>query len=141
VGSNNLEASISRALAEPGRGRDQELRLDAAMVIDATLRRMAGQITALAHEAAPGPPSGDWRVWRHWLLGAMAAAEEPRALPDRPEGRSPEAMARIIRQADVLAGAVARLCGESQVAGARPSSTAPGSMRSASLGIDKIGGA
>ncbi len=139
VASNNLEASISRALAEPGRGQDQEMRLEAAMLIDATLRRMAGQITAFAHEAAPGPSSADWRRWRDWLLGAMAAAEEAHAPPDRPEGRPPEAMARIIRQADVLAGALARLRGMDQVPDVRPSAAAPGSMRPASLGVDKIG--
>ena len=40
VASNSLEASISRALTEPGStGRD---RLEAALVIDAALRRVAG---------------------------------------------------------------------------------------------------
>ncbi len=45
MASNNLEASISRALTEPGTtGRD---RLEAALVIDAALRRIAGRLSAM----------------------------------------------------------------------------------------------
>jgi uncharacterized membrane protein YccC len=45
VASNSLEASISRALTEPGAtGRD---RLEAALVIDAALRRCAGRLSAM----------------------------------------------------------------------------------------------
>jgi len=113
LASNNAEASISRALLEPGTGgRD---RLEAAMVIDAALRRLAGRLSAmqlepgLGHERAPDV----WRAWRHWIVGSLEAlatggtAPPPRP-PDAP-GPGAQSLARIARQIELMAGTIERL--------------------------------
>ena len=75
VATNSLEASISRALTEPGAaGRD---RLEAALVIDAALRRFAGRLAAM--QLDPG----------------LAAALSPEALAR---------LARLDRRRDAGAG-------------------------------------
>jgi uncharacterized membrane protein YccC len=112
VASNNLEASLSRALLEPGRrGRD---RLEAAMVVDAALRRVAGRISAMQIDPTlrGGSLLAAWRVW----LGEVADALDqslPSALPPRPEEvpEDPlleESLSRIARQFEVAAGALRR---------------------------------
>ena len=69
VASNSLEASISRALTEPGAaGRD---RLEAALVIDAALRRCAGRLSAM--QLDPGVCARPCRR-RRWLRGATGSA-------------------------------------------------------------------
>ncbi|HTZ77846.1 MAG TPA: FUSC family protein [Stellaceae bacterium] len=113
LASNNAEASISRALLEPGTGgRD---RLEAAMVIDAALRRLAGRLSAmqlepgLGHERAPDV----WRAWRRWIVGSLEAlatggtAPPPRP-PDAP-GPGAQSLARIARQIELMAGTIERL--------------------------------
>lgn len=64
IASNTLEALITHALLQPGRGgRD---RLEAAMVVDAALRRFAGSLAALPLDPAPaaGLPEQTLRAWR-----------------------------------------------------------------------------
>ena len=62
VASNSLEASISRALTEPGAaGRD---RLEAALVIDAALRRCAGRLSAMQLDPAGCARRCRRRRWR-----------------------------------------------------------------------------
>ena len=53
VASNNVEASLQRVLLEPARGETD--RLEAALTIDAALRRMAGRVSALQVDAALHP--------------------------------------------------------------------------------------
>ena len=114
VASNNAEASLQRALLEPTRADTGRLR--AALTIDAALRRMAGRISALQVNAgrAPARPRG--------VAGLAASGSKPPAralaagrsdLPPRPplpqgdpDGKS---LARIARQLDLAAGALARL--------------------------------
>jgi uncharacterized membrane protein YccC len=112
LASNSLEASISRALTEPAStGRD---RLEAALVIDAALRRVAGRLSAI--ELDPGlrmalPPQ-DLAAWRDWIGGtfrALAAGET--ALPPRPATAEVDSLVRIARQAELMAGVTARLAG------------------------------
>lgn len=112
VASNNLEASLSRALLEPG----QRDRLEAAMVIDAALRRLAGRLAAM--QLDPGlrahvPPAA-LRAWRAWIAAAMASltAGGTAGLPARPPfppGEEPEGLGRISRQVELMAGAIGRL--------------------------------
>jgi len=110
VASNSLEASISRALTEPGSaGRD---RLEAALVIDAALRRCAGRLSAM--QFAPGLratlSSEALGAWRDWISGAMRAlaAGDSRLTP-RPDTAEVDSLVRIARQIELMAGAMTRL--------------------------------
>jgi uncharacterized membrane protein YccC len=116
LASNNAEASISRALLEPGSfARD---RLEAAMVIDAALRRLAGRLSAMQLDPAlitEFSPAA-WRRWRDWIVGNLqslaggAIAVTPR--PALAAGRRPsDAVARIARQIELMAGALERIKG------------------------------
>lgn len=103
VATNNLEASLSRAMQEPR--RRQRDWLEAAMVVDATLRRIGGRLTVLQHEAwsreALDPDA--WRRWRSWIgstIDALAAGQ-PSPAP-RPQGPALESLARIARQIELL---------------------------------------
>ncbi|AWB23406.1 FUSC family protein [Methylobacterium currus] len=107
LASNNLEAALSRALQEPRqRGRS---RIEAAMVADATLRRMAGRLAILRHEPEPeGPDAAAWRAWRDWLNQALARTAAGERLPSKPEGADSEAFGRIAAQVELLAGTLKR---------------------------------
>ncbi len=112
VSSNSLEASISRALTEPGAaGRD---RLEAALVIDAALRRYAGRLSAM--QLDPGlrvtlstDELGRWRDWMVQAMGALATGNT--ALKPRPTTVEIDSLVRIARQIELMAGALTRLAG------------------------------
>lgn len=112
VASNNLEASISRALTEPvATGRE---RLEAALVIDAALRRCAGRLSAMQLDsglrAVLSPDA--LAAWRHWIGSAMRAlAAGETALLPRPEIAEADSLVRIARQIELMAGAMGRLVG------------------------------
>ena len=110
VASNNLEALITRALLEPGnRQRDQ---LEAAMVIDAALRRFAGRLATLQHDQATASrlPLPTLRAWRDWVTGSLRAlASGGTTLLPRPTGAEAEVLVRIARQIELMAGAMRRL--------------------------------
>ena len=81
------------------------------MVMDATLRRVAGRLSALRHDPAARASLGDatWRCWRDWIGTALRALAEGGALPAaRPDGPVPESLARIARQVELLEGALRR---------------------------------
>ncbi len=115
LSSNNVEASVSRAMLEPGHAaRD---RLEAAMVIDAALRRFAGRLSAM--QLDPGLRDAfaaeTWRRWRDWIGGSMRAlAVGQGRLAARPviaAGPRAEAMLRIARQIELMAAVVDRAVG------------------------------
>ena len=113
VASNSLEASISRALTEPGAsGRD---KLEAALVIDAALRRLAGRLSAMqldpALRAALSPEAlAAWRDWTGVSTRALAAGKT--VLKPRPMVAEADSLVRIARQIELMAGAMERLVGE-----------------------------
>lgn len=110
LASNTLETTLQRAMLGP---RGDQL-LDAAMVIDAAMRRMAGRLSILhvtaehrGHDPAP------WQAWSAWVSAASEAlATGRRDLPPRPalpEGdAAAEALARIAAQLELVAGAMRR---------------------------------
>ena len=109
VASNNLEASLSRALQEPR--RSARAGLETAMVVDAALRRLAGRLSALQHDPALAGATGPdaLRAWRRWLRGAFTALSGSQPLPGGApptEGAGP--MARIARQLELMDGALRR---------------------------------
>ena len=83
LASNNVEASLQRALLEPHGG---DGRVEAALTIDAALRRMAGRLSALQLDAhRQEHDRGAWHAWRDWIATGMEAVESGRRdLPPRP---------------------------------------------------------
>ncbi len=124
LASNNLEAALSRALQEPmRRGRS---RIEAAMVADATLRRMAGRLSILRHEPEPaGAEAASWRTWRDWLSQALAATAAGDRPPPKPEGADSAAFGRIAAQVELLAGTLRRAGIGAREAGVPPGEEAP----------------
>ena len=112
MASNSLEASLSRALTEPGAtGRD---RLEAALVIDAALRRAAGRLSAM--QLDPGwrstLPAEARHAWQVWITGAMRAlAAGETELQPRPATAQTDSLGRVARQIELMAGAMERLAG------------------------------
>ena len=108
LASNNLETSLSRALNEPRRSQREDLQ--AAMVVDAALRRMAGRLSALQLDPhhADGLTPEALRSWRDWIGDALAALAQGAPIPAaRPQGRAPDALLRIARQIALLDGTAA----------------------------------
>jgi uncharacterized membrane protein YccC len=113
LATNNVEASVARALLEPGSAHNH--RLEAAMVIDAALRRLAGRLTAMQFD--PGQkdalPLEEWRHWRNWLSNAMrglaAGNHDIAPHPELGETIHTEALGRIARQIELIAGTIARV--------------------------------
>jgi uncharacterized membrane protein YccC len=110
VSTNALEALITRALLEPGKQyRDP---LEAAMVVDAALRRCAGRLAAVLHDPAVKErvPRATLRLWRDWVGDSMRRlAAGNTALSPRPGSSETYALGRIARQIELMAGAVQRL--------------------------------
>ncbi len=102
LASNNLEASLARAMQEPGGAA--RAQLNAALVADATLRRIAGRLIAIS---LTGPTRcGDLGSWVVTALSAIAAN---RALPPKPDVAGHDMLERLSRQVAVLPDILARL--------------------------------
>ncbi len=103
MASNNLEASLSRALLEPHRGRDAQIAR--AAMVDAALRRMAGRLAVLALDRPVIPPAQRpvWLAWRDWL--AENLGNRPTVRPVLPAGDSAEMLTRLARQLELIAPA------------------------------------
>ncbi len=101
IALNDLEAALSRALQQPRAGHHPEV--EAALVADATLRRISARLTVLRHAGAPARPED--RAWEGWITETLAAlAEDRRELPARPDGARHPALARLVGQVELLIG-------------------------------------
>ncbi|MGE4480791.1 FUSC family protein [Acidocella sp.] len=103
LASNNLEAALSRALAEPHAGYEPALVKTAA--VDAALRRMAGRLSLLAVERPPIAPQevAVWQGWPGWIRAALETGEaKPR--PPVPVGPGAEDLARLALQVRLMTG-------------------------------------
>ena len=69
VASNNLEATLQRALLEPGGGAEV---LGATLTIDAALRCMAGRITALHLAESERHDPAPFLAWADWITPVAA---------------------------------------------------------------------
>jgi len=110
VSSNALEALITRALLEPGQ-QDQD-PLEAALVIDAALRRYAGRLATLRHDPALAASVSReaLRTWRDWIADSMRRLTAGGTdLTSRPDPGKSDALGRIGRQIELMAGALQRL--------------------------------
>jgi uncharacterized membrane protein YccC len=94
LASNNLEASLARAMQEPRRG--QRTRFEAALVADAALRRVAGRLIAISLAGAGGGPVA------RWVVVALAALAARRPVPPRPSGQGAPMLDRLARQVELL---------------------------------------
>ena len=105
--SNNLEASLARAAREPAHVRPAGL--DAAMAIDAALRRLGGHLTVLALGGAGADQPAE--AWRDHLADRLRqlAADPQAPEPGRPAMPCPVGLQRLDRQASLMAGAMRRL--------------------------------
>jgi uncharacterized membrane protein YccC len=108
VASNNLEASLQRALLEP---RGAGATAGPALTVDAALRRIAGRLSAMHVTGTAGRDRAAWHAWSDWIGECGARLADGRIdLPPRP--KLPEgdpqapALARIARQWEVVAGAL-----------------------------------
>jgi uncharacterized membrane protein YccC len=106
IAINNLEASVSRALQEPR--RRQPPRLDDVLVVDTTLRRLTARLAALRHAsaaalAADAPALAGWRDWAVDRLTGLAGGTPP-AAPRPMAAPQSEALARVVRQIELLEG-------------------------------------
>lgn len=117
VASNTLETTLARALQEPTRSSRDEIQ--AALLADAALRRIAGRLAALQY--TPGlVGSADAASWRAWLAEAFAALERGDAPPSpAPPAEAGGALARIARQIALIDGALR------PASGARPTTPSP----------------
>jgi len=110
VASNNLEASLSRALHEPR--RSLRAGLQSVLLVDAALRRMAGPLSALQLDPhhAGGVAAPVLTLWRDWIGRSLRAMADGRAVADpHPDGAVPDALARLARQIELMDGAVRRI--------------------------------
>ncbi len=110
VAINALEALITRALLEPGNRK--QVPLEAAMAIDAALRRCAGRLATLHHDPAlaAGTCGETLRTWRDWIGTSMRLlAAGTLDLPPRPADSGNATLARLARQIELMAGAMQRL--------------------------------
>jgi uncharacterized membrane protein YccC len=104
LASNNLEASLARVMQEPRRG--QRDRLQAVLVADATLRRIAGRLTALALDP---PPPARRAALGAWAVNALTALTEDSPPPPSPAAIGDDMLDRLARQVQLLPGILARL--------------------------------
>ena len=131
IASNALEGALSRSLLEPRLVAGSHL--NAALTIDAALRRIAGRLSVirilregeLAGGAELRVSDADLAEWRAWIKTTNAAilATPPHAhatacpLPPRPRLDAPaddpvaDGLTRIARQIELIAGAVIKLDG------------------------------
>ena len=110
LASNNLEASLSRALQEPRRRRAR--RMEALLAADAALRRLGGGFVALRFDPAAreGLDDAAWQDWRRWLPGGLEAlSSDGRRLERMPEAPSKSTLARLGRGVVLLGGLMATL--------------------------------
>lgn len=110
VANNTFEATMNRALLEPGSSSGTQL--EAALVIDAALRRCAGRLSVLALDPIVRAAASveALEAWRGWIAEGLAIVAAGRsALPSRPTAAANDAVLRIARQVELMAGAVERL--------------------------------
>jgi Fusaric acid resistance protein-like len=100
---------VTRALLEPGKQNQDPL--EAAMVIDAALRRCAGRLASVQHDPrlATAESRETLRTWRDWVGQSMHRLSEGKTdLLPRPPGSTTDALSRIARQIELMAGTMKR---------------------------------
>ena len=125
IASNALESALSRSMLEPRLVASSHL--NAALTIDAALRRLAGRLSVIrvlreeAADATPSVSAGELQAWRAWIKDSAAillsdgVAGGIAHLPPRPALRArqndpvADGLTRIARQIELIAGAMPKL--------------------------------
>ena len=125
IASNNLEASLSRALQEPRRG--QERKLEIMLAADAALRRLGGALLTLQHDSRlRGRLSdADWTAWSRSIPEALDALADGAPLSFQFETAVVGTLGRIGRVIDVLRD----IMDEMPMAGSPLDASPPGGRR------------
>ncbi len=104
LASNNLEASLSRALQEPKTRRSH--RLESLMAADAALRRLGAGFVTLRYDPAArlGVDDAAWAAWRIWVPAALTdlSADGLSKLGRMPEAPATSTLARLGRAIELL---------------------------------------
>jgi hypothetical protein len=100
LASNNLEASLARVMQEPRRG--QRDRLQAVLVADATLRRIAGRLTSLALDPPGAHRKPNFTATAAWVVAALNALTEGAHVPPQPPASGIDMLDRLARQVALL---------------------------------------
>ena len=124
IASNNLEASLSRALQEPRRGQGRKLEI--ILAADAALRRLGGALLALQHDTRrrAGLSDADWTEWGRSIPEALAALADGAPMAAHPEAPPQGTLGRIGRVIDVLRDILAEMTEAGPAAGVPPSTSA-----------------
>lgn len=96
---SDLEAALARALQQPRAGRHPQVEI--AMVADATLRRIAAQITTRRY-AAETTETESLAVWGSWISDTLASLGGEGILPAMPEVPQAEGLRRLVGQVELL---------------------------------------
>ena len=109
IASNNLEASLSRALQEPHRG--QARRLEIILAADAALRRLGGALLVLQHDSRlrAGLSDADWTAWGRSIQQALDALADGTSVAPQPAAPPQGTLGRIERVIDVLRDILAEI--------------------------------
>ena len=102
LASNNLEASLQRAMHEPRRG--QRDRLQSVLMADATLRRVAGRLAAISLDpqgTADAEQAG-------WVVATLQGLERGDPVSTRPVPSGAEQLDRLTRQVELLGKTLTR---------------------------------
>ncbi|MGE0221920.1 MAG: FUSC family protein [Acetobacteraceae bacterium] len=112
--SNALETALNQTLIGMHRGR--HATLEAVLALDATLRRLAGRISAasLDQDLISGLPRDGLSAWRAWIVQSLdVLAAGGNALAPRPDGTGTDSLRRIARQIELMAGTMEQIPGSS----------------------------
>ena len=97
LASNNLEASLQRAMHEPRRG--QYRRMQAVLAADATLRRIAGRLAAISLDQPRRYDAAETA----WIVTGLQAMADRQTCPPRPQPVGcDEQLTRLARQVELL---------------------------------------
>jgi uncharacterized membrane protein YccC len=124
LASNNLEASLARVMQEPRRG--QRDRLQAVLVADATLRRIAGRLTAIALDPPPAHRKAVLSDTASWVIAALNALSDGSSLPAVPGASGVEMLDRLARHVALLPDILRRVDPEAVLQGDATAADAPG---------------
>ena len=87
-------------MQEPRRG--QRDRLQAVLVADATLRRIAGRLTAIALDPPPAHRNAVFSETAAWVIAALNALTDGDSLPTAAGASGVEMLDRLARQVALL---------------------------------------
>ena len=98
---NDLEAALARALQQPRAGRHPQV--EAAMVADATLRRISARLMALRYAVEVADPEA-LAAWSGWITATLSnlGGEDEDPSPPMPSVPRSDGLTRLVAQIELL---------------------------------------